>query len=226
LLLSSPVPVSELPGFYTGAVSVQDAAAQLAAILLNPQQGERVLDACAAPGGKTAHLLELAHCEMVALELDGARLSKISGNLDRLRLHSDEVRVLRGDASKTSWWDGCPFDKILLDAPCSASGIVARHPDIPFLRREADIKSLQQKQREILEEFGCDPDKPHKMIDLQLTQERIERADAEAKKRQDAWLHRQEERNLQAKLAAVVATSIFLLYLWLWFLFVNQLGKR
>ena len=152
LLLSNPVPVSELPGFYTGAVSVQDAGAQLAAILLSPQPGERVLDACAAPGGKTAHLLELADCEMVALELDADRLSKIGGNLDRLRLHSDKVQVLRGDASKASWWDGRPFDKILLDAPCSASGIVARHPDIPFLRREADIKSLQQKQHGILEQ--------------------------------------------------------------------------
>ena len=89
---------------------------------------------------------------MLALELDGDRLSKIGGNLDRLRLHSDKVKVLRGDASKASWWDGIPFDKILLDAPCSASGIVARHPDIPFLRREADIKSLQQKQRAILEQ--------------------------------------------------------------------------
>ena len=152
LLLANPVPVSELPGFYGGAVSVQDAGAQLAAILLNPQPGERTLDACAAPGGKTAHLLELANCEMLALELDGDRLSKIGGNLDRLRLQSDKVQVLRGDATKAAWWDGLPFDKILLDAPCSASGIVARHPDIPFLRREADIKSLQQKQRGILEQ--------------------------------------------------------------------------
>ena len=152
LLLSSPVPVSELPGFYSGAVSVQDAGAQLAATLLNPGAGERILDACAAPGGKTAHMLELADCEMLALELDGERLGKIGGNLDRLRLHSDRVQVLRGDASKASWWDGRLFDKILLDAPCSASGIVARHPDIPFLRREADIKSLQQKQRGILEQ--------------------------------------------------------------------------
>ena len=152
LVLSNPVPVSELPGFYSGAVSVQDSGAQLAAILLSPQPGERILDACAAPGGKTAHLLELANCEMLALELDGERLGKITGNLDRLRLHSDNVQVLRGDASKSSWWDGRPFDKILLDAPCSASGIVARHPDIPFLRREADIKSLQHKQRSILEQ--------------------------------------------------------------------------
>ena len=84
------------------------------------------------------------------MELDGERLGKIGGNLDRLRLQSETVRVVRGDASKTAWWDGKPFDKILLDAPCSASGIVSRHPDIPFLRREADIKALQQRQRAIL----------------------------------------------------------------------------
>jgi len=152
LLLRDAVPVSDLPGFYSGSVSVQDAGAQLAATLLSPQPGERILDACAAPGGKTAHLLELSDCAMVALEIDGERLNKIGGNLDRLRLNSDRVQVLRGDASKASWWDGQLFDKILLDAPCSASGIVARHPDIPFLRREADIKSLQQKQRGILEQ--------------------------------------------------------------------------
>jgi 16S rRNA (cytosine967-C5)-methyltransferase len=150
LLISNPVPVSELPGFYSGAASVQDAGAQIAATLLNPQPNDLILDACAAPGGKTAHLLELADCRMVALELDGDRLGKIGGNLDRLRLHSEKVKVLRGDASKGVWWDGVPFDKILLDAPCSASGIVSRHPDIPFLRREADIPSLQYKQREIL----------------------------------------------------------------------------
>ena len=150
LLVANPVPVSELPGFYSGAASVQDAGAQLAAALLNPQAGDLILDACAAPGGKMAHLLELADCQMVALELDAGRIGKIGGNLDRLRLHSEKVKVLRGDASKGAWWDGALFDKILLDAPCSASGIVSRHPDIPFLRREADIKSLQQKQREIL----------------------------------------------------------------------------
>ena len=150
LLLPEAVPVSDLPGFYTGAVSVQDAGAQLAAILLNPQTGELVLDACAAPGGKTAHLLELADCSMRALELDGERIGKIGGNLDRLRLHSDKVNVLRGDASKAAWWDGVLFDRILLDAPCSASGIVSRHPDIPFLRREADIRALQERQRAIL----------------------------------------------------------------------------
>lgn len=150
LLIPEAVPVSDLPGFYSGAVSVQDAGAQLAAILLNPHDGELVLDACAAPGGKTAHLLELADCSMQALELDGERIGKIGGNLDRLRLHSDKVRVLRGDASKDAWWDGILFDKILLDAPCSASGIVSRHPDIPFLRREADVRALQERQRGIL----------------------------------------------------------------------------
>ena len=150
LLLSDAVPVSELPGFYSGSVSVQDAGAQLAAILLNPQPDELVLDACAAPGGKTAHMLELSDCKMVALELDGGRLGKIDGNLDRLRLQSEHVKVLKGDASKEAWWDGALFDKILIDAPCSASGIVSRHPDIPFLRRESDIQSLQQKQRAIL----------------------------------------------------------------------------
>lgn len=152
LLLREPVPVSDLPGFYSGAASVQDAGAQIAAILLDPKPGERILDACAAPGGKTAHLLELAQCEMTALELDGERLGKIGGNLDRLRLQSEVVRVVRGDASRAAWWDGKLFDKILLDAPCSASGIVARHPDIPFLRREADIKALQLRQRAILEQ--------------------------------------------------------------------------
>ena len=150
LFLPDAVPVSDLPGFYGGAVSVQDAGAQLAAVILNPQTQELVLDACAAPGGKTAHLLELTDCSMRALELDGGRIGKINGNLERLRLHSEKVKVLRGDASKAAWWDGIPFDKILLDAPCSASGIVARHPDIPFLRREADIRALQERQRAIL----------------------------------------------------------------------------
>ena len=153
LLLESPVPVSELPGFYSGAVSVQDAGAQLAAFLLDPKDGDLVLDACAAPGGKTAHLLELAKCKMTGIELDGERIGKIGGNLDRLNLNSDQVKILRGDASKLGWWDGVLFDKILLDAPCSASGIVSRHPDIPFLRRQADIKSLQQRQRAILSQL-------------------------------------------------------------------------
>jgi len=150
LILEEAAPVSDLPEFYSGAVSVQDAGAQLAAILLNPQAGDLILDACAAPGGKTAHLLELADADVVALEIDKERLTRIGGNLDRLRLHSERVQILRGDASQPSWWDGRSFDKILLDAPCSASGIVARHPDIPFLRRASDIAQLQQKQQGIL----------------------------------------------------------------------------
>ena len=150
LILEEAVPVSGLPEFYSGAVSVQDAGAQLAAILLNPQAGDLILDACAAPGGKTAHLLELADADVVALEIDKERLTRIGGNLDRLRLHSERVQILRGDASQPTWWDGRSFDKILLDAPCSASGIVARHPDIPFLRRASDIAQLQQKQQGIL----------------------------------------------------------------------------
>ena len=148
--LIEPVPVFDLPGFYSGAVSVQDAGAQIAATLLNPQLGECILDACAAPGGKTAHILELAECQVLALEIDKQRLGRIGGNLDRLGLSTDRARILCGDASNGSWWGGLPFDKILIDAPCSASGIVARHPDIPFLRREADISALQQRQRGIL----------------------------------------------------------------------------
>ncbi len=117
LLISNPVPVSELPGFYGGATSVQDAVAQIAATLLNPQPGNSILDAYAAPGGKTAHLLEMADCQMLALELDGERIGKISGNLDRLRLNSDKVEVFRGDASNGAWWDGEPFDKIFWMRP-------------------------------------------------------------------------------------------------------------
>ena len=150
LILDEAVPVSDLPEFYSGAVSVQDSGAQLAAILLDPKAGDLILDACAAPGGKTAHLLELADTDTVALEIDKDRLARIGGNLDRLRLHTDRVQIARGDASQSSWWDGKLFDKILLDAPCSASGIVARHPDIPFLRRASDIAQLQQKQQSIL----------------------------------------------------------------------------
>jgi 16S rRNA (cytosine967-C5)-methyltransferase len=95
-------------------------------------------------------MLELSDCGLVALDLDAGRLGKVEGNLDRLRLQSERVKVLKGDASKERWWDGVLFDKILIDAPCSASGIVSRHPDIPFLRRESDIQALQQKQRAIL----------------------------------------------------------------------------
>ena len=154
LTIDAPLPVSQLPEFMKGAVSVQDAGAQLAPVLLNPQKGERLLDACAAPGGKTAHLLEtiLAEpAEFIALEIDPERAKKIMNTLTRLRLFNDQVHVITGDASRQDWWDGNLFDKILLDVPCSASGIVRRHPDIVFLRRSEDIERLVEAQRAILE---------------------------------------------------------------------------
>lgn len=154
VIIDAPLPVSQLPEFTKGAVSVQDAGAQLAPILLNPQKGERLLDACAAPGGKTAHLLETIDAEpaeLIALEIDAERAKKIVNTLTRLRLLNDQVRVITGDASQQDWWDGNLFDKILLDVPCSASGIVRRHPDIVFLRRSEDVARLVETQRTILE---------------------------------------------------------------------------
>ena len=150
LHLKVPRPVAEIPGFMAGLVSVQDAAAQLAGLLLDIQPGDRVLDACAAPGGKTAHLLELAEIELLSLEIDPQRIGKIAGNLARLGLNSSTHIIKEADATLSNWWDGKLFDKILLDAPCSASGVVRRHPDIPFLRRKDDIEQLQLKQRALL----------------------------------------------------------------------------
>ncbi len=150
LTLAKPVDVSELPGFNAGSVSVQDAAAQLAAPLLSPQAGERILDACAAPGGKSAHLLEQQPglAELVALDISAERLDKVKQNLARLGLRAT---MLAGDASDPSgWWDGAPFDRILLDAPCSATGVIRRHPDIKVLRRAGDIPALIRKQQQIL----------------------------------------------------------------------------
>ncbi|WP_088812793.1 16S rRNA (cytosine(967)-C(5))-methyltransferase RsmB [Polynucleobacter victoriensis] len=147
--LITPVPVSQIPGFFEGACSVQDAGAQLAGTLLNLQPGTKVLDACAAPGGKTAQLLELFDIQLDALEIDPARAKRIQENLDRLKL--ENARVLVGDASEPeSWFDGELYDAILADVPCSASGIVRRHPDITYLRQEVDIKNLQVMQRKIL----------------------------------------------------------------------------
>lgn len=146
-------PVQLIPGFLEGDVSVQDAAAQLAAPLLlrgfPATRGLRILDACAAPGGKTGHLLEQANCHVTALEVDGRRAQRITENLERLGLHA---LVSVGDACKPQdWWDGQMFDAILLDAPCTASGIVRRHPDIRWLRRESDIGALAQSQRNLLQ---------------------------------------------------------------------------
>ena len=150
LVLRSPVPVQELPLFDEGAVSVQDVSAQRAAVLLDAKPGMRVLDACAAPGGKTAHILELAECNVLALDQDAARAARISGTLARLRLPA--ARVATADAAHPAqWWDGVPFDRILLDAPCSASGIVRRHPDICWLRQESDITKLAAQQTVLLD---------------------------------------------------------------------------
>ena len=152
LMLESPLPVHELPGFADGDISVQDAAAQRAAPLLlgaGLPAGARLLDACAAPGGKTAHLLELAELDLLALDSDAQRLNRVQQTLDRLHL---KATLRAGDArAPQSWWDGRPFDAILLDAPCSASGIVRRHPDIRWLRRPQDIATLGRLQTEMLE---------------------------------------------------------------------------
>jgi 16S rRNA (cytosine967-C5)-methyltransferase len=143
------VAVGKLPGFAQGLASVQDAGAQLAAPLLDVQNGMRVLDACAAPGGKSAHLLELADLELTAVDNDTIRIDGIVQNLARLRLHAH--RVLHGDAAHyETWWDGKPFDRILADVPCSASGVTRRHPDIKWLRRESDIVQFAVKQAAIL----------------------------------------------------------------------------
>ncbi len=146
--LQTPMPVDKIPGFDDGVVSVQDAGAQVAAQLLGAKDGMRVLDACAAPGGKTGHVLELANVELIALESDAQRAGRIRQNLERLELEA-EIRV--GDAGDPSGWsDGDPFDRILADVPCSASGIVRRHPDIRWLRRPSDIAALVEEQRRIL----------------------------------------------------------------------------
>jgi 16S rRNA (cytosine967-C5)-methyltransferase len=150
LMLARPVDVTELPGFADGLVSVQDAAAQLAARLLSPQEGDRVLDACAAPGGKTCHLLELQPGiqELIALDVSKERLQRVDENLQRLRL---TATVIAGDAANPqSWWNGQRFDRILLDVPCSATGVIRRHPDIKLLRRADDIGVLAQRQAELL----------------------------------------------------------------------------
>ncbi len=151
--LRDPVPVLELPGFADGDVSVQDLAAQRAALLLigsGLPPGARVLDACAAPGGKTAHLLELADLQVTALDADAARLQRVRDTLGRLQLQAAELRC--ADArDPRAWWDGRPFDAVLLDAPCTASGIVRRHPDIRWLRRPEDLSALARLQTELLD---------------------------------------------------------------------------
>ena len=146
--LERPRPVERIPGFAEGLVSVQDAAAQFAAPLLDAAPGQRVLDACAAPGGKACHLLELADIELVALDTDNTRLARLRSNFSRLGL---EGRAICGDATAPEeWWDGREFDRILADVPCSGSGVVRRHPDMKWLRRPADIAQFALQQQRIL----------------------------------------------------------------------------
>lgn len=164
LILRQALPVDAIPGFSEGMLSVQDAGAQLAAQLVRdalgstgpqpaqaapqPARAPRVLDACAAPGGKTAHLLELLDAEVLALDVDPARCERIHQNLRRLGLQADVRAADAGEPAQ--WWDGRPFDAILLDAPCTASGIVRRHPDVRWLRREGDVAALARQQERLL----------------------------------------------------------------------------
>ncbi len=151
ITLDSAVEIDRLPNFSEGAVSIQDGAAQLAAHLLAPQKGERLLDACAAPGGKSCHLLEISPqiAELVAIDCDASRLEKITENLKRLQL---KATLIAADAGLTDeWWDKKAFDKILLDAPCSATGVIRRHPDIKWLRKKEDIDNLVTVQQALLD---------------------------------------------------------------------------
>ncbi len=149
ILIEKPVPVERITGFDAGLCSVQDWGAQAAAGLLDVHDGMRVLDACAAPGGKAAHLLEIAQIDLTALDADAVRAVRIAGNLDRLGL---AATVTVGDAGTVEgWWDGRPYDRILADVPCSASGVVRRHPDAKWLRREADIAGFASTQMAIID---------------------------------------------------------------------------
>jgi 16S rRNA (cytosine967-C5)-methyltransferase len=147
VIVESPRPVSALPGFGDGWFSVQDASAQRAAPLLDARDGMQVLDACAAPGGKTTHILEQADVSLLALDNDAVRLARVEENLKRLRLDSAQVVCLQANAAQPdTWWDGQPFDRILADVPCSASGVVRRHPDVKWLRRDSDIAAFARTQ--------------------------------------------------------------------------------
>ena len=149
ILLAKPMPVAQLPGFSAGDVSVQDWGAQHAAHLLDIHPGMRVLDACAAPGGKAAHLLELADVELTALDTDAKRLERVSEHLRRLELTA--ILVTADATDVEHWWNGRAFDRILADVPCSASGVVRRHPDAKWLRRKADVASFARSQARILD---------------------------------------------------------------------------
>jgi 16S rRNA (cytosine967-C5)-methyltransferase len=153
LRLARPVPVPVLPGFAEGLVTVQDAASQLAAGFIAAAPGMRVLDACAAPGGKTTHLLERGRggIDLTAVDVAPERLARVEQNLARL---GQSARLIAGDARRPGdWWDGKPFDRILIDAPCSATGVIRRHPDIKFLRRPGDLEALVARQQELLHQL-------------------------------------------------------------------------
>ncbi len=148
--LTEAVPVSRLPGFSDGLVSVQDFGAQKAAYLLNPQNGERILDACAAPGGKTGHLLELADCHVTALDIDATRLARVQSNIDRLGFQTATLHC--ADAQDlAAWYDGKQFDAVLADVPCTASGVARRNPDIKWLRRPNDALKTARQQEALLD---------------------------------------------------------------------------
>ena len=182
--LAQPVPVNRIPHFADGWVSVQDAAAQLAAPLLDVTEGMRVLDACAAPGGKTGHLLEMAKLDLLALDQDAQRLERVAQNLERLQL---KAQLVVGDALGQSWWDGKPFDRILADVPCTASGIVRRHPDIRWLRRPSDSRQLAKQSSSILDNLWnmLKPDGKLLLVTCSLwPEESAQQADAFAQRHQ------------------------------------------
>lgn len=148
ILLNKACDVYSLPGFELGHVSIQDAAAQQSGVLLEAQDGDRVLDCCAAPGGKTCHILESANSiDMTAIDVDENRLARVQENLDRIGLSAN---LISADATKNDWWDGQAYDRILLDAPCSAMGVIRRHPDSKWLRKADDIAKLAELQKLIL----------------------------------------------------------------------------
>ena len=151
IALQNSMPVQLFPGFKEGLLSVQDLGAQIAAYLISPVNEEYILDACSAPGGKASHLLELANINLDVLEIDEARMQRVQENLSRLQL---QANLLIGDAThSSSWWGGKYYDAILADVPCSATGIIRRHPDILYLRRSEDISQLQDLQRKIIMEL-------------------------------------------------------------------------
>jgi 16S rRNA (cytosine967-C5)-methyltransferase len=149
LVLEKPLPTERLPGFSEGDVSIQDAGAQRAAFCLDLADGQRVLDACAAPGGKSAHMLERAELDLTCLDSDSERCAVVARTLERLKL---KATVVHADCTKLEeWWDGRPFDRILADVPCTASGVVRRHPDLKWLRRAQDVEAFAGRQGRILD---------------------------------------------------------------------------